>query len=95
MLLQLRLFAPTAHVITARCHCCLSGGRALQVDRGPVIPFENVVAVLLQKAGGPAPVKQVQLRGSDSGGDWENLNNLWGAVSTYGILFPAQYWWAR
>ena len=33
----------------------------------------------LQKAGGPAPVKQVQLRGSDSSGNWEILNNLWGA----------------
>ena len=33
---------------------------------------------IAQKAGGPAPVKQVQLRGSDSNGYWENLNNLWG-----------------
>lgn len=38
--------------------------------------MKDLIHSLLQKAGGPAPVKQVQLRGSDSNGLWENLNNL-------------------
>lgn len=34
--------------------------------------------VCVQKAGGPAPVKQVQIKGADSA-DWRDMNNLWGA----------------
>ena len=43
---------------------------------------------VLQKAGGPAPVKQVQLRGSDSSGNWEILNNLWGAHACKWPIYP-------
>jgi hypothetical protein len=45
------------------------------------LSINNRPWAMLQKAGGPAPVKQVQLRGSDSNGYWENLNNLWGMHS--------------
>ncbi len=41
--------------------------------------FEAFHPLDLQKAGGPAGVKQVQVRSAGTS-DWTSLNNLWGGA---------------